>query len=109
MRTDELNPARKLSADFIRALGWACPAQIALVGIWLAVPHPHTPHELALILVTLAGVPMYLPLLILARLSAMMSRRMIFAAAVIGVAQMTAMTWAGGGVASGFELQILWF
>jgi diguanylate cyclase (GGDEF)-like protein len=52
---------------------------------------------------------MYLPLLILARLSAMMSRRMIFAAAVIGVAQMTAMTWAGGGVASGFELQILWF
>jgi hypothetical protein len=30
MRTDELNPARKLSADFIRALGWACPAQIAL-------------------------------------------------------------------------------
>ncbi len=52
---------------------------------------------------------MYLPLLILARLSAMISRRTMFAAALISVAQMTAMTWAGGGVASGFELQILWF
>jgi len=109
MRSGELNPARRLSADFLRALGWACPAQFVLVGVWLAVPHPHTAHELALILVTLAGVPMYLPLLILARPPATMSRRTMFAAALVGVAQMTAMTWAGGGVASGFELQILWF
>jgi hypothetical protein len=44
MRTGELNPPRKLSANFLRALGWACPAQIVLVGVWLAVPRPHTAH-----------------------------------------------------------------
>ncbi len=102
------DPRARLSGVFLRALSYACPLQVVLVCGWLAVPHPQAAQPLALALITIAGAPLYLPLLVLARRPGF-SRRALLTASLIGVGQMSAMTWAGGGLASGFELQVLWF
>jgi diguanylate cyclase (GGDEF)-like protein len=88
-------------------MGLAWPLQVAVVAAWIAAPHPPGSHPLALGLITLAALPLYLPLLVMRRPN--LTRIGTNIAMVFGVGQMCAMVWAGGGLASGFELMPLWF
>jgi diguanylate cyclase (GGDEF)-like protein len=88
-------------------MGLAWPLQVIVVTVWLLVPHPHGAHPVLLALITLAALPLYLPLLIIRR--PVLTRKAANISMVLGVAQMGAMVWAGGGLASGFELMPLWF
>jgi diguanylate cyclase (GGDEF)-like protein len=97
----------RLNLVFARAMGLAWPLQVAVVAGWIAVPHPAGSHPLALAVITLAALPLYLPLLVMRRPK--LTRTGTNIAMVFGVAQMCAMVWAGGGLASGFELMPLWF
>lgn len=92
---------------FARAMGLAWPLQCAVLAIWIAVPHPSDSHDVLLALMTLAALPLYLPLLVQRR--PVLTRKGANIAMVLGVVQMGAMVWAGGGLASGFELMPLWF
>ena len=97
----------KLNTTFARAMGFAWPLQLAAVALWIAVPHPADSHPAALVVIAAAFCPLYLPLVLIRR--PVLTRRVANIAMVIGVAQMSAMTWAGGGLSSGFELLPLWF
>ena len=88
-------------------MGFAWPLQVVVVAAWIAVPHPSDSHQVALALITLAASPLYLPLLLMRR--PVLTRTGANVAMVLGVAQMGAMVWAGGGLTSGFELLPLWF
>jgi diguanylate cyclase (GGDEF)-like protein len=81
--------------------------QVVVVAGWIAAPHPPGSHPLALALITLAALPLYLPLLVMRR--PQLTRTGANISMVFGVAQMCMMVWAGGGLASGFELMPLWF
>ena len=101
------NTQPRLNLVFARAMGLAWPLQVAVVAGWIAAPHPPGSHPLALALITLAALPLYLPLLVMRR--PQLTRTGANISMVFGVAQMCAMVWAGGGLASGFELMPLWF
>jgi diguanylate cyclase (GGDEF)-like protein len=95
------------TALITRAVGAAWPLQALVTALWLAVPHGDGAREGWVIAVTLAMAPLHLPLL-LPRPPAV-SRASMNAASVVGIAQMAALVWAGGGLMSGFELVTLWF
>ena len=99
--------ALRLNKTFARAIGFAWPLQLVVVAVWIAVPHPRDAHPVVLALITVAFCPLYLPLLLMRR--PVLTRRAANVSMVFGVMQMSAMTWAGGGLASGFELLSLWF
>ncbi|MGA2924785.1 MAG: EAL domain-containing protein [Solirubrobacteraceae bacterium] len=96
-----------LDAVLARAMGLTWPLQVVVVAAWIAVPHPPDARQLAVALIALAALPLYLPLLVMRRPS--LTRRGTNIAMVLGVVQMGAMVWAGGGLSSGFELLPLWF
>jgi diguanylate cyclase (GGDEF)-like protein len=99
-------PARQ-SAVIARALGVSWPLQVLIVAIWLVVPHPPDADETLVVALTLLGAPLYLPLLLPA--PPPFTRVKMNVASVIGIAQMSALVWAGGGLSSGFALLALWF
>jgi hypothetical protein len=88
-------------------MGFAWPLQLVVVAIWIAVPHPTDAHQVIVALVMVASLPLYLPLLVIRR--PVLTRKAANIAMVLGVVQMGAMVWAGGGPESGFELLPLWF
>jgi hypothetical protein len=99
--------SRSQNVVFARAMGWAWPLQLVVVAIWLEVPHPPDAHVLVLGAITVGFCPLYLPLLL--KRNPVLTRRGTNIAMTFGVIQMATMIWAGGGLASGFELMPLWF
>src|SRR4051794_16838242 len=91
----------------MRALGAAWPLQLLVVGLWLLVPHPADARESWVAMLMLTAAPLHLPLLL--RRAPAMSRVGMNVAAVLGIAQMCGLVWAGGGLTSGFALFSLWF
>ncbi|HEX2105741.1 MAG TPA: EAL domain-containing protein [Solirubrobacteraceae bacterium] len=98
-------PAQR-TALITRAVGAAWPLQVLVVALWLLVPHSPDAREGWVIALTLATAPLHVPLL-LARPPASTRARMNVASA-LGIAQMCALVWAGGGLTSGFALMTLW-
>jgi hypothetical protein len=97
----------ELHAVFARAFGVFWLVQIIVIGVWMIVPHPSAAHTLAIWLITLAGGLLFLPMLhprthredrVLGNISA-----------VLGIAYVSGLVWAGGGFSSGFEMFALWF
>ena len=97
----------RLDTAFARAMGLAWPLQLIVVAIWIAAPHPPDSHPLLVALITVAFAPLYVPLLV--KRNPALTRTATNIAMVVGVLQMSLMVWAGGGLASGFELLPLWF
>src|SRR5215210_393488 len=99
-------PAQR-TALITRAVGAAWPLQALVTALWLAVPHGAGAHEAWVVALTLAMAPVHLPLL-LPRPPAISGVGLNVASA-LGIAEMCALVWAGGGLMSGFELLTLWF
>ena len=92
---------------FARAFGVFWLVQIIVIGVWMIVPHPSDSHTLAIWLIAVAGGLLFLPMLhprthrddrVFGNISA-----------VLGIAYVSGLVWAGGGLSSGFELFALWF
>jgi diguanylate cyclase (GGDEF)-like protein len=103
---DPFLPADRI-ALITRAVGAAWPLQAVVIAVWLLVPHTDDAHPGWIVALTLAAAPLHLPLL-LPRPPAL-TRTSLNAASAVGIAQMCALVWAGGGLVSGFELMTLWF
>jgi Diguanylate cyclase, GGDEF domain len=97
----------ELHTVFARAFGVFWLVQIIVIGVWMIVPHPSDAHTLAIWLITLTAGLLFLPMLhprthredrVLGNISA-----------VLGIAYVGGLVWAGGGLSSGFELFALWF
>jgi diguanylate cyclase (GGDEF)-like protein len=99
-------PAQR-TALITRAVGAAWPLQALVTALWLLAPHGDGAREGWVIALTLAVAPLHLPLLL--PRSPALSRAAINIAGAIGIVQMCALVWAGGGLTSGFELWTLWF
>jgi diguanylate cyclase (GGDEF)-like protein len=89
-----------------RALAAAWPVHILTTLAWLLVPHGRA-HEGWVIALTLAATPLYV--MVLVRRSVVLSRAAMNAIGISGIAAACALTWAGGGLTSGFPLLILWY
>jgi diguanylate cyclase (GGDEF)-like protein len=90
-----------------RALAAACPVQLLMTVLWLLVPHGAGAQEGWVIALTLAATPLYAAVLV--RRSIVLSRAAMNVVGVAGIAAVSALVWAGGGLASGFPLMVLWF
>jgi hypothetical protein len=101
-----LHPSHR-AALITRALGAAWPLQALVVALWLLVPHCADAREPWVIALTLAAAPLHLPLL--RRRPPTLTRLALNVSAVLGIAQMCGLVWAGGGLTSGFPLMSLWF
>jgi diguanylate cyclase (GGDEF)-like protein len=89
-----------------RALAAVWPVQLLTTAAWLLVPHGRA-HAMWVVALTLSATPLYLAVLL--RRSIVLSRVAMNLAAVGGIAAISALAWAGGGLASGFPLLALWF
>ena len=90
---------RNLASVFFRAMGLAWPVQVAVVVIWLLIPHPSAAHPLATLLITLGAGGIYLPMLHPAADAG--NRVLGNVGAALGIAYVSALVWAGGGLTSG--------
>jgi diguanylate cyclase (GGDEF)-like protein len=107
MRSGSIVLPAQRTALVTRAVGAAWPLQALVVALWLAVPHSADAREGWVVALTLATAPIHLPLL-LPRPPAV-SRIGLNVGSVLGIAQMSGLVWAGGGLTSGFALMALWF
>src|SRR4051794_8769315 len=101
-----VSPADR-AALITRALAATAPVHVLMIAIWLLVPHPAGAHVAWVIAINIAVAPIYLVLI--ARRSSVLSRAAMNVAETSAIGAMTALVWAGGGLASGFELLPLWF
>ena len=90
-----------------RALAAACPVQLLMTVLWLLVPHGAGARDGWVIALTLAATPLYAAVLV--RRSIVLSRAAMNVVGVAGIAAVSALVWAGGGLQSGFPLMVLWF
>jgi diguanylate cyclase (GGDEF)-like protein len=89
-----------------RALAAAWPVHFLTTLAWLLVPH--TPaHEAWVVALTLGATPLYV--LVLVRPHVLLSRGAMNAIGIAGIGAACLLTWAGGGLASGFPLLVLWY
>jgi diguanylate cyclase (GGDEF)-like protein len=89
-----------------RALAAAWPVHMVTTLAWLLVPH--TPaHEAWVVALTLGAAPLYV--LVLLRPHVLLSRGAMNAIGIAGIGAACLLTWAGGGLASGFPLLVLWY
>src|SRR5919202_5248746 len=95
------------AALMTRALARICPVNALTLTLWLLLPHPAAAHEGWLVAANLALAPVYAVLLL--RRSLLVSRAGVNAAAAAGTLATIVFVYAGGGLASGFELGALWF
>jgi diguanylate cyclase (GGDEF)-like protein len=101
-----VSPAER-AALITRALAAAAPVHVLVIAVWLLVPHPAGAHVAWVIAINIAVAPIYLVLI--TRRSTVLSRAAMNVAGISAIGAMTALVWAGGGLASGFELLPLWF
>jgi diguanylate cyclase (GGDEF)-like protein len=94
------------AALLTRALTATVPVHALTLAVWLLVPHTAGAREGWVVALTLGFVPVYLALF--ARRSLRVSRAGMNAIGIAAIAATSALIWAGGGLASGFELAGLW-
>ena len=99
--------APERAALLTRALGAACPVQLAMTALWLLVPHAGRAHEGWVVALTLATTPLYA--VVLLRRSIVLSRVAMNVTGLVGILAVSCLVWAGGGLPSGFVLMALWF